>query len=85
MCNTYYPCSIFYSHFIEEEGINYVSTMFSFLVIGYILCIYQWIQFDKRQKHYELFLKDNIVYARSLMNGWDWRLNKFKDASNRRI
>jgi len=56
--------------------------MLLFILIGYVLCIYQWLYFDKKQKYYELFLKDNIVYARALMNGWDWRLNTLTDSVN---
>lgn len=53
--------------------------MFFFILVGYAFCIYKWIDFDKKSKHYELFLKDNIVYARAIFNAWDWRMASIKD------
>lgn len=50
-CNTFYPSSLFYSNFVVEERVRYVFTCCCFILIGYVLCIYQWIQFDKKQKY----------------------------------
>jgi len=54
-------------------------TLFLFVIVGYFACIYQWVQFDKQRKHFQLYIEDEIVYARQLLNGWDWKTNNWKD------
>ncbi|CDW77146.1 UNKNOWN [Stylonychia lemnae] len=74
VCDQFYPCSLFYARFQSSQKLQYAMTLFIFIVVGYAGCIYQWIQFDKKSKHYDLFLKDNIIYGRALLNCWDWRM-----------
>jgi hypothetical protein len=49
------------------------------------MSIYEWIEFDKRSTHYKLFQKDNIIYARALMNGWDWSIENQNGAEDHKI
>lgn len=82
ICDNFYPCGFFFSHFTIHEKLGWSLTFFLFIIFGYAFCVYQWIEFDKKAKHYNLFLNDNIVYTRIFLNGWDWRMNTLKDANN---
>ena len=47
ICNKLVPCILFYSRFITKEATVYCSTIGLFTIIGLIICLYQWIKFDR--------------------------------------
>ena len=47
LCDTYYPCAFFYSHFPTSFGFAYSTTIFIFFLVGWFLSTYEWIQFDE--------------------------------------
>ncbi len=46
--------------------------MLLFALLGFFFIIYQWLVFDRKVQHDNLYTKDTIVFARVLLNGWDW-------------
>jgi len=71
-CDSFYPCAYFYSNFSSQEKVAYSSTMFLFAFLGFCYTIYQWLIFDRKVQYDNLYTKDTIVFARVLLNGWDW-------------
>jgi hypothetical protein len=48
LCDSYYPCSFFYSRFTATTFRSpYAFTFAIFAVLGYILTTYEWLTFDK--------------------------------------
>lgn len=43
LCDSVYPCGFFYARFSSSSKLSYSVTMFTFSVVGYFICLYQWI------------------------------------------
>lgn len=71
-CDSFYPCAFFYSNFNSSEKLAYSLTMFLFAFLGFCFTIYHWLIFDRKVYQDHLYTKDTIVFARVLLNGWDW-------------
>ncbi|CDW88631.1 UNKNOWN [Stylonychia lemnae] len=76
ICNTVVPCILYYSRFLAKEGTAYCSTIGLFVIIGLIICLYQWIKFDRQAKYQQIFKKDGIIFARMVLNSWNWSVNE---------
>lgn len=71
-CDSFYPCAYYYSNFSSSEKLAYSGTIFLVTFMGFCFSIYQWLVFDRKVQHDNLYSKDTIVFARVLLNGWDW-------------
>ena len=80
MTDTFYPSGFFYSHFGTKLALPYSLTMIGFAIATFFVYVYQWMKFDEKQQNYRLFKKDNIVFARIVINCWDWRRDTMKGA-----
>ncbi len=80
MTDTYYPNGFFFSHFGTKLALPYSVTMIGFAIVTFLIYVYQWMKFDQKQQNYRLFKKDNIVFARIVINCWDWRRDTLKTA-----
>lgn len=67
------PCFLFYSRFSTDNDTFYSGTLIVFVVIGTIISIRKWINFDLLRKKKELYEDRKMKYSKMFLNMWDWR------------
>lgn len=66
------PCIVYYSRFALDRSFAYSCTLASFVIIGVILCLYEWQQFDLIKKERELYEDRKIKFSKLFFNAWNW-------------
>ena len=79
---TYFPCFAQYSRFGTSADFRYALTLFLFIMVGVILCIYKWVTYDYTTKRQKYFNKDDNLFAREFFNMWDFRTKRDNDAKH---
>lgn len=78
-CGYGWPCVYFFSRYKAALADAYVLTNFSFAFAGMAICLYMWIQFDKKAQYQKIFQSDGIIFARRVFNSAMWNTQAFEE------
>jgi hypothetical protein len=53
-------------------ALTYSITLALLVIIGIMLCLYEWVQFDLMKQKRELYEDRKIKFSKLLFNAWNW-------------
>lgn len=81
MCNSI-PCYFYYSRFVDNYDWIYALSYLLFAVIGLIISVIQWSNFDLKSVRSKIYTNEDIFFSKMFLNAWDWKAKSFDDADD---
>lgn len=81
LCNSI-PCYFYYSRFSNDYDWIYALSYLVFAVIGLIISVIQWSNFDLKSVRSKIYTNEDIFFSKMFFNAWDWKAKTFDDAED---
>jgi hypothetical protein len=66
------PCFLYYSRFDASSDQYYALTLILFMILGIVISVYKWVEFDLVRKKRELYDDKKKKFSRLFFNSLDW-------------